>query len=400
MTPSHPEAGGAEAAPAEGIPQRLTHLALLWLAGLSIRVTVLAIPPLLPTLRREFDLNHAGVAAMTTLPLLLFGAAATVGSGVVSFAGARRTLVAGLLVAAAASAVRAVAPSAAVLLGFTFVMGLGIAAVQPALPSLVQSWFPRTIGRATAVYVNGMLVSEAVAASVTLPLLVPLFGGWQGALAFWSLPVGAAAVLVAFFSSELPAHETRPARWLPSWTEGRTWRVGLLQGAGSLAYFGSNAMIPVYLESVHRGDLVGWSLTVLNSSQLLASVAVAVLVRRMRIGTFVWVNGIPVAAGAVMLVADPDRAILWSFVVGFCTAIVFTLSLAVPALLERGPEVARLSAGMLTIGYGIAFALPLVGGALWDATGSAWAGFAPPIAAGLGAIVIGGFMRDLRELRE
>lgn len=369
---------------------------LLWLAGLSLRLTVLAVPPLLPALRSDFGLNHTGVAALTTLPLLLFGAAATLGSGIVSWLGPRATVVVGLLVAAIASAARAAAPGVAILLGLTLVMGLGIAAVQPALPVLVQGWFPGAIARATAVYVNGMLVSEAVAASITLPLLVPLLGGWQGALSIWSLPICGAAFSIALLGADIPRPGVRPD-WVPQWTAPRTWRLGLLQGSGSVAYFGSNAMIPVFLQSSGHADLVGGSLAALNVSQLLASLVVAASARRLNPAPLVVVNGILVFLAAAAIVMEPGAAILWSLLLGVSTAVIFTLSLALPAVLEQGPEVARLSAGMLTIGYGLAFALPLVGGALWDATGSALMGFLPPIAAGAGALALGASMPELRE---
>jgi MFS transporter, CP family, cyanate transporter len=155
---------------------------LLWLTGLSLRITLLSVPPLLLRIRANLGLSNVEVAALTTLPLLLFSAAATLGSGIVSFVGARRTLIAGLILAAAASALRGATASVAALFIFTFVMGLGIAAVQPAVPALVQSWVSNAIGRATATYVNGLLVAEAAAASLT-PVLLPALGSWEAALA-------------------------------------------------------------------------------------------------------------------------------------------------------------------------------------------------------------------------
>jgi MFS transporter, CP family, cyanate transporter len=65
------------------------------------------------------------------------------------------------------------------------------------------------------------------------------------------------------------------------------------------------------------------------------------------------------------------------------------VSLALPASLTAGQEVARLAAGMMTIGYGCAFLLPLVGGALFDATGAPLTALSPIAAAGGGAVVAG-----------
>lgn len=369
---------------------RLKSFALLWLTGLSLRVTLLSVPPLLLRIRDDFELTNVEVAALTTLPVLLFSVAATLGSGIISFAGPRRTLIVGLMLAAAAAALRGAAPSSAALFALTFVMGLGIAAVQPAMPSLVQAWIPDSIGRATATYVNGLLVAEAAAASLTLSVLLPVLGSWEAALVVWAGPMVVTAVLVAALTSDPPRVNRTPGRWLPSWSEGVTWQLGAVQAAGSVAYFASNAMLPVFLEAQQRHDLVGSSLSVLNTSQLLASVVVGTIPLAMSAGRRALVlNGALIVVGAVGVVLWSDLTPLWSAVIGFSSALLFTLSLALPAALATGQGVARLAAGMMTIGYGSAFLLPLMGGALFDATAAPWTALTPVAAAGLGAVVVG-----------
>jgi CP family cyanate transporter-like MFS transporter len=372
---------------------------LLWLTGLSLRITLLSVPPLLLRIRANLGLSNVEVAALTTLPLLLFSAAATLGSGIVSFVGARRTLIAGLILAAAASALRGATGSATALFIFTFLMGLGIAAVQPAVPALVQSWVSGAIGRATATYVNGLLVAEAAAASLT-PVLLPALGSWEAALAVWAAPVVITAVLVATLTEEAPHSARDPARWIPSWSEGVTWQLGAVQAAGSVAYFASNAMLPVFLAAHGRRDLVDLSLAVLNTSQLLASIVVGALPLAISAGRRVlMLNGAVIAAAAAAAVVEPDLVVLWSAAIGFCSAIVFTVSLALPAALASGKDVARLAAGMMTIGYGCAFLLPLVGGALLDSTGAPWTALSPVVAAGLSATVAGGIAAHTRQLK-
>lgn len=373
---------------------------LLWLAGFSLRVTLLAVPPLLPSIKEDLGLTNAAVAALTTLPVLLFSVAATLGSGVVSFVGARRTLIVGLLVAGAASAPRGSVSTTTMLFVATFVMGLGIAAVQPAVPALVRAWAPQSIGRATAVYVNGLLVAEAAAASLTLPVLRPVLGSWEAALAVWAVPVFLTAVLVMLLTREEPEPPATGSRWVPSWLEGRTWRLGLLQATGSVAYFGANAMLPVYLHARGRSDLVAWTLTALNTTQLLASVLVWVAPLTVSAGKVaIGAAGVAVTGAAIGAMVSPGLSVLWGGMIGVGSAMVFTVSLALPAALAHGREAARLSAGMFTIGYAFAFLAPLAGGALWDATRSPWIALAPVLAAGLGAITVGSVGAHVRELR-
>ena len=94
----------------------------------------------------------------------------------------------GLSLEAAGSALCGAGTSANVLLACTFVMGLGIAILQPALPTLVRRWKPNMLGTATDVQGNGLLIGEVLAASLTFPVVLKVTGSWQGSLSLWSAP--------------------------------------------------------------------------------------------------------------------------------------------------------------------------------------------------------------------
>jgi len=47
-------------------------LALLWLAGLATRLTILAIPPVIPLIRDELQMTEAQVGFLVALPVLMF----------------------------------------------------------------------------------------------------------------------------------------------------------------------------------------------------------------------------------------------------------------------------------------------------------------------------------------
>jgi CP family cyanate transporter-like MFS transporter len=173
-------------------------LATLWFAGADLRLTVLAVPPVLPLIHHQFGLSERAIGALSGLPVLLFGLAAIPGSLLIARLGARRAAVAGLLVIAASSAARGLGPSVPMLFAMTFVMAAGVAFVQPALPALVGEWFISRAGFATAVYANGLLVGEALPAALTIPLVLPLVGGsWPASFAVWSVPVAVTALLMA-----------------------------------------------------------------------------------------------------------------------------------------------------------------------------------------------------------
>src|SRR5690242_3712780 len=153
-------------------------LTLLWLAGVDLRITLLAVPPLIPHIHRDLPLDETAVAALLGLPVLLLAAAATVGSMVISRFDARRAVILGLLLLGASSALRGVGPSLTILFATTLIMGASVAIVQPALPALVYHWAPVHVGLATAVYSNGLLIGELIGAGLTTQLALPLTGSW------------------------------------------------------------------------------------------------------------------------------------------------------------------------------------------------------------------------------
>src|SRR5919204_1549838 len=117
-------------------------LRLLWLAGMDLRLTLLAVPPVLPLIHSDLQLDEKGIAALSGLPVLLLGIAAVPGSLLIARIGPRRALILGLAVIGVSSALRGLGPSVPVLFAMTLCMGVGISFCQPTLPTLVRRWFP------------------------------------------------------------------------------------------------------------------------------------------------------------------------------------------------------------------------------------------------------------------
>ena len=146
-------------------------LTLLALVGANLRTVMLGVPPVLPLLQRDLDLSHTATGFVISLPVLVMGGMAWASGRLADRFGGRVTVAAGLLLLAAGSALRGVWAAAVPLYLFTGILSLGVAIAQTALPVLVRQWFPRQIGLASALYTDGLIVGEAVAAGVTLPLM-------------------------------------------------------------------------------------------------------------------------------------------------------------------------------------------------------------------------------------
>jgi CP family cyanate transporter-like MFS transporter len=359
-------------------------LFLLWLGGIDLRLTMLAVPPLIPLIHRELHLDEKAVGALVSLPVLLLAVAAVPGSLLIAKLGVRGALLTGLGFVAVFGALRGFGPSTPVLFSATFLMGVGVAVTQPAFPSLVREWFPRRIAIATAVYSNGILIGETIPTALTTPVgVLPLaHGDWRWAIGMWSVLVAVTAIA---FAIAAPARGPRPAvpsRWWPSWRESQAVRIGLVMGMASAVYFGTNAYIPDFLDQSGRHDLIAPTLVVLNGSQLLTGPAVAIWERLLtgRIG-FIG-SSVLMAVAQIGIIVTPGAWVIgWAFVLGFAAALAFIVVLTLPPRLAAAGDVHRMSAAIFTIQYGAAFAVPLVAGALWDASGVAVLAFVPGVAA-------------------
>ena len=168
----------------------LRPLALLWLAGVMLRLTILALPPVLQAVEAEFRLQGFDIGVLTAIPALFFSLAAVPGALLIRRFGAVPTLLTGLLVNALGAAARGFAGSVIELELATSTMCLGVALMQPVMPSLVRTWMPARVGLATATYTCGLLCGEVLPAAWSLSPALPLVGdGWRATLFAWSIPV-------------------------------------------------------------------------------------------------------------------------------------------------------------------------------------------------------------------
>src|ERR1700761_7558998 len=183
---------------------------VLWLAGTDLRLTLLAVPPVLPMIHADLHLSESGVAALSNLPVLTLAVSSMFGGFLTMRLGARGAVLVGLWVIAISSALRGLGPSAPMLFAMTIVMGAGIAAIQPAFPSLARAWFGGRVALGTGIWANGLLCGEAISASLTIPFVLPLAGGsWELSFVAWSIPVVVSAL--ALTAVRDPAGSVAPA---------------------------------------------------------------------------------------------------------------------------------------------------------------------------------------------
>ena len=379
---------------------------LFWLVGACLRVTVLAVPPVVPLLHADLHLTETGIGWLSSLPPMLFAIAAVPGALIIARFGLVPALLAGLLLCSAGSAARGAFASTAFLFAATIAMGAGISIVQTVMPPLVRAWFPERIGLATSIYANGLLVGEIIPVSLSIPLVLPLLhDSWRLDFVIWSAPVLATALLFTLCAPRRdtagPAATAPQRRWWPDWRDPLIWRLGLILGSVNATYFVANAFLPDLVTAAGRPDLVSSALTAINVGQLPASFLMLPLAERLvkEPWSYAATGLLATLCVIAMLVTRGDWIVFWAAVLGFTGAITLIMALALPSILSAADDVHRTTAGMFTISYSCAMALSVIVGWLWDVTHRPIIGFAPIALCGLFIAALASTVRHVGRQR-
>jgi len=357
--------------------------------GVCLRLTVLAVPPLVPLLHADLHLSETDIGWLSGLPPMLFAAAAVPTSLLIARFGLGPALLFGLLLNAAAAAARGAISHAAFLYVCTIAMGAGVSIAQTVMPPLVRSWFPQRIGFATSVYTNGLLLGEIIPVGLTIPVVLPLLNGsWRLDFVVWSVPVLATGVLFGLWAPRGAAAKAGIApnrRWWPDWRDPLIWRLGLILGSVNATYFVTNAFLPDYVVAAGRPDLVSSALMALNIGQLPASFLMLPLAERLvrRPWAYMATGSLSFLSVAAIMVAKGPWIVFWAALLGFTGAVTLIMALALPSILSAPDDVHRSTAGMFTISYSCAMALAVFVGWLWDATQLPIVAFTPIALSGL-----------------
>ena len=370
----------------------LTPLLLLWLAGVALRLTILAVPPVIPIIHDELNLSATDVGILTGLPSMLFALAAVPGSLLIARLGINAALVVGLALTAIGGALRGSLPDVMWLYAMTIVMGAGVAVMQVTMPPAVRAWVPHRIGFATAVYTNGLLLGEILPVVLMLPLVFPLAGGsWQWAFVMWSVPVAVIALIFLMLAPPSVIDGSAPQRrWWPDWRNALIWRLGIMLGTINATYFATNAFVPDYLRSTGQSEWIGAALSGLNVGQLPASFLLLAFAGHLERKTWPYI-----VCGLLCVIATVGNVFgagVWVLAAttlqGFAASAILILVLALPPLLSRPDDVHRVTAAMFTISYSCAVIVPVISGLAWDLTGVAKTAFLPIALCGILLVIL------------
>ena len=189
-------------------PRRWRTLALLGIAQFMLIVDVTVVAIALPHMGADLGLGREQTTWVVSAYTLTFGGLMLLGGRVADLLGARRVVLAGLLVFTVASLVTGVAGSAEVLLAGRVAQGLGAAMLSPAALSVVVQIFDGE-ERNKALGVWSALGGGGAAVGVLLGGLLTAGPGWPWVF-YINVPVGVAVTVILV--RLLPRLEPGPVR--------------------------------------------------------------------------------------------------------------------------------------------------------------------------------------------
>ncbi len=361
----------------EPSPPRWLLAALIAMIAFQLRSVILAVSPVLPSLRSDLHLSFGAAGALTAIPVLGLGAAAVPGAILVSRFGARRVVGAATLGLGLCALLRVSPPLPYSLFFWTAMLALCIAMIQPSIPAVARSWFPARVQQASTVYSASLAVGGLVSSTASVYLLA--LGGWRFTFVLWAgIAILGALAWIALAPGRGTPHEPVPHGIGRLIRDRQVWLVAALFGTQSLMYYGTVTWLPFLLRGYGRDYLA----TALFLFQVTGPVLIAglTLVRRPWARSRVWyvAGGLLMTCGSVALALElTGSAWLWATVIGLGGSMIFAGSMVLPAILAREPaDVAGYTALVLTAGYALSFLGPLLGGVLVDLTHESGAPFA------------------------
>jgi MFS transporter, CP family, cyanate transporter len=349
-------------------------LGLVWLTAFNLRVILFAIPPSLPAIRSDLGLSYSATGTITSLAILVLGAASIPGALLATRFGARR-LVAICIAGLGVFTISLTLPPAVFwVFAGSALLTLSIALAQPPLAVLIRRWFPDGIARASSLYGNGLLMGNVVGASLSPYMSRAL--GWRGMFLVWAVVALIGVVLWVRFTPRDQA-AAPPSNLRAVVRDPRVWQVA------ALLPFLINDRGPAY---------VATTFLFLNFIPIVPLFALSFVRWQYALSTtfYVVAGGLAAVGSLGLLLGLTDLIRPLAFMVGLGTAAAFVASIALPPLIARNEsEASTYSAVMYTVGYLLAFTGPISAGMLVDATGTITVAFWPPLVGGILMAVVG-----------
>jgi CP family cyanate transporter-like MFS transporter len=352
--------------------RRYAGVILIVLVALNLRPAVVAVGPLLRQMQNDLGMSDVAAGALTTLPVLFFGAFGLVAPFFRRNLRGEVLLVTsmGLLVVAL---VLRVIPVQAALFGGALLAGIAISIGNIAVPSIIKRDHPQSITTVTAIYTVAITAGAGLSSSVMVPLEHAMSSSWSVPLVLLAIP---AAVAGAAWLPRLrngAAATPPPEGATPQvWRSRLAWQVTGFMGLQSMLAYVTSGWLPTICQDRGLSEAAGgYAFGVSSLFQAVGALLVPVIVRRLR-------DQRPVVVLVTVLCLVGFAGVVWapvgaiwasSVVLGLGQGVGFAVALSFIGLRASDAHVTAQLSGMAQgLGYVIAALGPLAVGAVHDAT--------------------------------
>jgi cyanate permease len=340
---------------------------------------IFCVPPMEPLIKEQLLLTHTQASLLLSAPVLMLVATAIPAGLVSDRVGIKKTIGLGLIVMAVGAALRGTATDFTSLLAYTFVYGFGFGWTFPNLPKLVSIYVSKDKANVAMGVVNsGFPIGTALGLAITVPVILPIAGTYQGVFLIWSIPAIIAAVswwTLMRQPDSKPIHIEKPRTSITSFRNAfsnkNLWLVAVLMFLQQFYVWNWNSWAPVML--ILKGaspSLAG----LIASVTIWAVLPTFLLAPRLshRIGLrkpFIWVPSIVLAiASWVARYVTVSASWYLMVLVGLASGTRFTTLMSLPLEMMYETEVGMASGMLLSIGFAGGVIGPLVGGQVLDNT--------------------------------
>lgn len=347
------------------------------LTAINLRTAVTGFTPLLEIIGTDVGFGIGLAGLLGTIPAAAFGVFGFFAPKVTKTFGLERTAAVALFLTAASLLLRAIAPTAAVLVVSTVLALAGIGAVNVVIVPLVKAWFPDRLGLWTSLYLILMQSGQFLAPLVSVPLAEA--GTWRFSVGMWAVPVAiAAAAWLALTVGRASDHRAPAAasagRKGPGISRSSTvWGLVVLFGMMSVSNYAIITWVPAVITDAGGSAGLGGAMVALYSAWgMVAALVVPHLAARMRNPfSIVVACAVSLVAGYLGLVLSPlGGTLLWICALGIGVS-TFPLCMTLINRRTKSPQTASEVSGFVQgSGYAIACVGPIGIGLLREATGS------------------------------
>ncbi|MBV7435230.1 MFS transporter [Cardiobacteriaceae bacterium TAE3-ERU3] len=355
-------------------PYLLFSLAVILLAA-NLRAPIIAVGPLVETIRSAIDSTPTIMGLIGTLPVLTFAACSPFAAKLARRFGLENTILAGLILIAAGGLLRSLFASEWTIMLGTVILCAGITMGNVLLAAAIKRDQPSRIQRMTALQMFSFSILSALSAALAVP--IAKVAGWQWALAVWSLlSIPAFFVWLKIRSQQhqrnLPAQSpANPA--FNVWRSALAWKISLYTGLQSMMFYTLVAWLATIIAARGFSETeAGYYNTLFQLIALPTALLISPLSERYSRMDHLLAGASALIFTGIAGVWFAPTSLMWLFTtilgIGGCASFTFCLMLFAMRG-ETAAQSAALSGMGQTVGYAIAAIGPVAAGWLYETSG-------------------------------